>query len=128
MKLFNLKGSLESAIAGAKDGRKDDARKLAGGIAAYLDNDEPLPPAAKDYLIGALQAIAEGEPGNNAFHTSGKRGVSDKQQSLITPARMGAVYMQSLLDSGEAKSPHEASTLAETLLTMLCQKMSSSSA
>jgi hypothetical protein len=112
---FILKGSLQSAINGARAGHKNDAQRLAGGIAELLRNDEPLPQAAKAYLIEALDAIAIGEPGNTAFNTAGRRGVRDRQQ-FITPARIAAHYMQALLDSGEAESANEASQLAEEQL------------
>ena len=107
---FMLKGSLYSLINGAKAGHKEDARNLAKGIAELLRSDEPLPPAAKEYLVEALQAVADGEPGNKAFNTSGRRGV--RKRIAMTPARFAAQYMQGLLESGEAQSRNDASQLA----------------
>jgi len=115
MKPYTLPGTLDRDIHKATQGDKRAARKLAKGIAELLEAGDPLPDAARRYLVEGLRVIADGGAGNDAFHTAGKRGVKDQDIEFARRAWSDwqAHWMQSYLDHGEAATPHEASLLAE---------------
>lgn len=113
-----LVGLLEMRIPLAQHGHKDMARRVAGMIAFMLQERQQLPDVAREYLVDALKAIAGGTPGNEAFHTSGRKGVKDfsehvaeKYKEQIAPV----LYMQELLDDGDAATPHAASLITEKM-------------
>jgi hypothetical protein len=118
-----LIGLVPSALRRARRGHKDDAKKLAKWAAWCISNDEPLPDGIKQYLIEGLEAISNGESGSKAFHTSGARGIKDRQPSMVeeilNPVSIGVFKMNEALESGEGANYHQASLIAEKFLEEL---------
>lgn len=63
----------DALISMAKDGDIETARDLCRAMAGDIRNGRPLGEHLRDYLAGALEAIANGRDAAEALHTKPKR-------------------------------------------------------
>jgi hypothetical protein len=106
MKPPNLFGVVPATVKRARGGHKKDVRQAASWAAWCLSNDEPLPPALKQFLIDGLQDIEAGKP---AF--TGKRGIKDSAQKGTGFGLYMSVWMY--LATGQASNPHQAAGMVQ---------------
>jgi hypothetical protein len=95
--MSRLFGMVESAISAARRGDKQAAQRAARYIAEDLAAGTPLSPMARQYLVDGLRQISEGVPGNEAFHTSGKKGrpvESNAARDLMIAAHVEALHQE----------------------------------